>query len=423
MEKTYKKINELIEWDKNPRNITRDGFARLIEQIKKLGQYKPLIVTKDGIVLGGNMRLKALKELGIDKVWVSVVEPKDENEMLEYALSDNDRAGFYDSELLANLVPNYEVDWSKFAVDTKEPITIQELLDQFQVVDEDEAPPLDEGNIVSKNGEVYQLGLHRLMCGDSTKLEDVQRLMDGKLADLIFTDPPYNVNYDYNVRYFDGRKKRLGEKWEPILNDKKSSKQFQEFIYKAFSSMYSVSKDSAPFYCWYADKTDNDFKLGLLEAGWHISQVLVWLKENITFSTGQDYHRIYEPCFFGWKKGNQHFVNKSFSKWSELIQLNFDDFLEQLDVIYQNRDKANTYEHPTQKPVRLAERSLKKHSFPNAIVLDVFGGSGSTLVACEQLNRICYTMELNPKFCDVIRKRYARLIGKEAEWQTLTARV
>lgn len=416
----YWDIERLQEWDKNPRSITTKDFERLKKQIQELGQYKPILVTADGIVLGGNMRLKAYRDLGVKKIWVSVVKPKDENEMFKYALSDNDRAGYYETDLLANLVPNYELDWNDYAVDIKEPETMQALIDRFKELNEDEVPEVDETTVVSKQGEIYQLGPHRLLCGDATKSKDVEKLMNGVKADLVFTDPPYNVNYDYNVRYFDGRKKRTGEQWKPIFNDKRSSKEFYEFIKAAFTNAYTVSKDSCPFYCWYASANDTEFRTGIKEAGWHVSQTLMWLKENITFSTGQDYHRIYEPCFFGWKKGNKRFVNKAYGKWSELIILNFENFLDQLDVIYQKRDKAQTYEHPTQKPVRLTERALKKHSLPEFVVLDLFGGSGSALIACEQMDRKCYMMELDPKFCDVIRKRYARFIGKEDQWEMIT---
>lgn len=178
----FRKIDTLHEWDKNPRSISKDGFNRLKKQISKLGQYKPLLITPNGEVLGGNMRLKAYRELGIEDAWVSVVTPKDESEKLEYALSDNDRAGFYDDDLLANLIPDYpDFNWADYSVDLKEPVNLGELLDRFREVEEDEAPALDVGEAVSKIGEVYQLGRHRLMCGDATKIEDVEKLMDGLL--------------------------------------------------------------------------------------------------------------------------------------------------------------------------------------------------------------------------------------------------
>jgi hypothetical protein len=156
--KDIRKITDLRPWKDNPRNITPSDFERLKKQITKLGQYKPLLVTKDGEVIGGNMRLKAYNALGIKDVWVSVVEPKDENEKLEYALSDNDRAGYYDDDMLANLIPNYDIDWSQYAVDMKPPEDIQKLIDRIAPVEEDEAPEVSEGEAMSKLGEVYTLG-------------------------------------------------------------------------------------------------------------------------------------------------------------------------------------------------------------------------------------------------------------------------
>lgn len=173
------KTNTLQNWEKNPRNIKKKDFIRLTRQLLKLGQYKPLLITPEGIVVGGNMRLKAYTELGIEDVWVSVIEPKNEDELLEYALSDNDRAGYYDSDLLANLSSNYpNFEWSTYAVDLDPPKTLDLVLGTSNVV-EDEVPEVAEGDPISKMGEIYQLGKHRLMCGDSTSLTDVEKLMGG----------------------------------------------------------------------------------------------------------------------------------------------------------------------------------------------------------------------------------------------------
>src|ERR1035437_5380335 len=198
MNKEYRKLSELKNWDKNPRSIKGNDFARLKKQIQTLGMYKPLLVTADGTVLGGNMRLRAYKELGIDDVWVSVVVADTEAKKLEYALSDNDRAGFYDADLLANLIPDYpDFEWADYAVDLKEPQSLQDLIDSLTPVEEDEVPEVPT-EAISKLGEVYQLGRHRLMCGDATKIEDVEKLMEGQKADMVFTDPPYGMDLDTN---------------------------------------------------------------------------------------------------------------------------------------------------------------------------------------------------------------------------------
>ena len=366
--KEYWPIEKLRNWEQNPRTISEKNFERLKAQIKELGEYKPLLVCPDGEVIGGNMRLRAYRELGFKECWVSVVNPKDEAEKLKYALSDNDRVGQYDEDSLANLLGNFEdVDLSNFSVDLKEPTNIQDLLDQFKEVVEDEAPEVDEvSEPISKLGEVYQLGKHRLMCGDSTKIEDVEKLMNGQKADMVFTDPPYGMDYS-------GRGKNTSNK---IMNDDINPVDF-----------YNIGSEIPERYIW--GRVEN-YKHLLIEP----RDTIIWKKNN--FGMGSGYRGQYECCFY---YGN---FNGSDSDVWEVA-------------------KDSNYEHPTQKPVALAYRAIK-NSNPK-VVVDYFGGSGSTLIACEQLNRVCYMMELDPKYVDVIRRRYAKFIGKEVEWQTITPKI
>lgn len=218
-----RKLATLKNWDKNPRSIKEKDFLRLKKQIQELGQYKPLIITEDGTVLGGNMRLRAYKELGIADVWVSIVEAPTEADKLKFALSDNDRAGYYDSDLLANLIPDYpEFAWGDYSVDLKEPINLQDLIDKFTPVEEDEVPEVEEGEPDSKLGEVYQLGRHRLMCGDATKIEDVEKLMNGQKADIVFTDPPYGMDLDTSYKNSGGNLAKGMSKssgYDPVIGD------------------------------------------------------------------------------------------------------------------------------------------------------------------------------------------------------------
>jgi len=411
--KEYWSIEKLREWEKNPRSITKKDFERLKKQIQKLGQYKPLIITADGMVIGGNMRLKAYKELGITNIWVSIVQPKDENQMLEYALSDNDRAGFYDSDLLANLLPNYNIEWSDFSVDLREPLNLGDLLDKLKPLeDEEEVPEVAEGEAISKQGELYQLGRHFLLCGDATKIEDYEKLLQGKKVDLVHTDPPYNVNYDYTSKFdhiHNTKADTTKMKFKPIFSDKLSADEYAQFILMFLENVYLFSKDEAPFYIWFSDKWMPLLRNLLIQAGWYFSQNIIWVKENFVIAQSQDFHRMFEPCVHGWKKDKNHYF---FSGMSEVA-----------DVWQVRRDKVSERGHPTQKPIELIKNAILKSSKKGDIILDPFAGSGSTLMTCEQLDRICYTIELDPRFCDVIRKRYAKSIGKENEWETATAKI
>jgi len=229
-----REISSLKLWDKNPRGINKADFERLKRSIVKRKQYKPLLVTEDGIVLGGNMRLRAFQELGVEKVWVSVVHAPDDKTKLEYALSDNDRAGYYEDEKLAELIlENDCIDLEEFKVDLADPLSLAEIKDRFapDEVIEDDAPNLDDQSVPeSKPGEIYQLGRHRLMCGDSTKIEDVEKLMDGQKATMVFTDPPYNVNYGASMK--DALRHKAGSSpGRTILNDNfESNEQFYQFL-------------------------------------------------------------------------------------------------------------------------------------------------------------------------------------------------
>lgn len=376
--KEYRKLEELREWDKNPRNISNEGLGRLKTQISRLGQYKPILITPDGEVLGGNMRLKAYRELEIKDVWVSVIKPKDEKQKLEYALSDNDRAGYYDDELLANLsleMPDF--NFGDYSVDLKEPTNLSELLDSFKEVVEDETPEIEEGlEPISKLGEVYQLGRHRLMCGDSTKIEDVEKLMNGQKADMVFSDPPYGMDLDTDYSKMPG----TSTKYKKVIGD---DTQFD--MTKVFQAI-----DSPIWYVWGADylyKTIPNFDKG---------NMIVWAKrqseqENAVFGSA------YELCWTYPKRKKEIWFVRAINQSSERLG-----------------------EHPTQKPIELTSKALKQNESAKNIV-DLFGGSGSTLIACEQLNRTCYMMELDPKYTDVIRKRYWKFInGSEEGWQENT---
>lgn len=383
MKQTTKNIDELHNWDKNPRSISEKGFERLKKQIQTLGMYKPLLVTEDGTVLGGNMRLRAYRELGIKDVWVSVVDAPTEEKKLEYALSDNDRAGFYDDDLLANLTGELpDFNWGDYSVDLKEPTNLADLLDQFKEVVEDEVPEVSDDPPVSKLGDIYQLGRHKIMCGDSTKIEDVEKLMDGKKADMVFTDPPYGMDLDTDYSNLTSKNSfASGKKHARVIGDDEPFD--ARFLMDMADEVLLFGAD------YYVDTLPNFGKDG----SW-----MVWDK-RIEESSDNGFGSTFEML---WSK-------RKHKRWL-LRQKWFGFFTDGED---------RTYQHPTEKPVKLLVDVMEKIKGGD-VVLDLFLGSGSTLIACEQTNRTCYGMELDPKYCDVIRKRYAKFIGKEDEWQTIT---
>jgi DNA modification methylase len=405
------KITTLKNWDKNPRGIKNKDFERLKKQILRLGVYKPLLITKEGVVIGGNMRLKALREIGKEELAVTILDfiateggfyptingVRDgdaifktiEEGMLEYALSDNDRAGFYEKDLVVKLIPDFpDFDWGSYAVDLKEPQNLQSLIDENTETKEDEVPEAPE-NPTSKYGQVYKLGRHRLMCGDATSQEDVEKLMAGTKADMIFTDPPYNVDYEGKTK--DALK---------IENDKfANSDSFHQFLYDAFSNLRENAKKGASIYVCHADTERINFTDAFKEAGWKLAEVIIWVKDVFVMGR-QDYQWQHEPILYGWMEGAKHTFRGGRS---------------QTTVWNIDRPKASR-EHPTMKPLALIVKALRNNSKEDDIVLDTFGGSGSTLMACEQTGRTCYIMELDPRYCDVIRKRYENSLNeKEAK--------
>lgn len=416
---SIRKVSDLTLWDKNPRSITDKDFERLKQQIQKLGMYKPLLVNQDGIVLGGNMRLRALKDMGVEEVAVSEVSTSSEDEMIEYALSDNDRAGEYDQQQLAELVADSGIDMGLFRVDLGRTWEIKDVLSKFTGDDDVPEPETDPENIKSVLGEIYQLGDHRLMCGDSTSFDDVDKLMNGLKARMIFTDPPYMVNYQSpSGGNYDGSKYKHHD--GQIINDNLSDEDAVKFYQDVATNLYAHSTDDACVYWWYASaKQHLNFK-ALVESGWHVSQIVIWVKNGIVMSHGQLFHRAYEPCMVGWKAGNSSYKNKLVVNLKDVWSLDVQDYAELADVWYQKRDSISEYQHPTQKPIGLAVRALKRSSQIGDLVLDLFGGSGSTLIACDENQRTCYTMELDPAYVDVIRKRYAISKGHADDWEDYT---
>lgn len=452
-------LSYLSGWDKNPRSIKPKDLERLKDQIKQLGQYKPLLATKDGTVIGGNMRLKAYQSLGIESVWVSLIEFEQsganwiaiidgkkqskvfttkEQAMLEYALSDNDRAGYYDDEMLGSLTMQFpDMDFNQYAIDMAAPRDLSSFIERKAQEAEDESPEPEAGESESKAGELYMLGRHRLLCGDATNEADITHLMGGRSADMVFTDPPYNVDYT-------GKTKEALK----IENDKWKGDQFYTFLVDSLKNALGVCQGA--FYICMSSSELHRLRPAFEEAGGKFSCFIIWAKNNFTLGRG-DWQQQYEPILYGWNAKNKAHYFVGFrdegNLWRNLESLkpkfeagkttiNIGPYTFELDGevkgrvmtkhvqtdVWEIKRPSASREHPTMKPIRLCSKAIKSSSLPDQIVLDPFGGSGSTLIAAHKTERICYTIELDPHYCDVIRKRYATLIGRD-DWQAATPKV
>lgn len=385
---------ELIETNKgqiegvpaNPRVIKDKKFKKLVKSIEEnpeMLDLREILVYPLGdkfIAIGGNMRLEAVKKLGYKEVPCKVlpVETPAEN-LRAYILRDNASYGEWDFDELANC---WDIDELEIAdID---------LPSGFGLEEENETSEDDFCESETKTrvqmGEIWQLGNHRLMCGDSTKIEDVKKLVGGVEIDMLLTDPPYNVAYEGKT-----------EEKLTIQNDKMSDDAFVDFLTKSFNCAYEVLKKGGAFYIWHATISEMHFIIACQNANLSVRQILIWNKNSMVFGR-QDYQWKHEPCLYGWKEGASHYFIEDRTKTTII------------DCKKPNRNG----EHPTMKPIELMAECIKNSSRKNEKVLDLFGGSGSTLIACEQLERSCYTMELDPHYCDVILSRWEKLTGKIA---------
>ena len=375
-------IKKLIPYVNNPR-INDSAVDMVAASIKEFGFKNPIIVDKKNVIVAGHTRLKAAKKLGLQEVPIIRVEDLTEQQIKAFRIADNKTTEFaeWDFELLNIELEGLDDEFTGFDMEELEDM----FPDDTEVIEDDfEEEPLE--NPISKRGDIWQLGRHRLMCGDSTKLEDVVKLMNGAKADLFITDPPYNVDYT------GGTKDAL-----KIMNDKQDDASFRQFLVDAFSAADAVMREGAAFYIWHADNEGYNFHSACFNTGWKVRQCLIWVKNSAVFGR-KDYHIQHEPCLYGWKEGAAHLWT---SDRKQTTILNFD------------RPTRNK-EHPTMKPVKLFDYLIKNNTRRNDIVLDLFAGSGTTLIACEQNGRVSYNMELDPRYVDVIIKRFENLTGEKA---------
>lgn len=377
-------IHKLIPYVNNARTHNVQQINKLRSSLREFGFINPVIIDRDFNVIAGHGRIMAAKEEGINEVPCVFVDYLTEAQKKAYILADNRMAmdAGWDEELLKveiEALQAEDFDLSLTGFDESELSGFFDTADDakdddFDVDAELEKPP------VTKSGDLWLLGNHRLLCGDSTKAETYEMLMNGKKANLVVTDPPYNVNYQGTA----GK----------IKNDNLENDKFYQFLFDAFTCMEKAMADDASIYVFHADTEGLNFRKAFADAGFYLSGTCIWKKQSLVLGRSP-YQWQHEPCLFGWKKNGKH-------QWySDRKQTTIWEF---------DKPKKNG-DHPTMKPVPLIAYPIKNSSMSNCIVLGPFGGSGSTLIACEQTNRICHTIELDEKYCDVIIKRYIEQVG------------
>jgi site-specific DNA-methyltransferase (adenine-specific) len=381
-------VGSLVLDPTNARKHDQKNLEAIKGSLAKFGQQKPIVVTADNVVIAGNGTLEAAKALGWENIDIHRTVLKGA-EAMAYALADNRTAELadWDDEILKEQIGALAMDgWDvgDFGFD----------LDDFDLdaggtegkTDPDDVPEVEENKFGVSRGQIWQIGEHRLMCGDSTSKEDVDRLMGGNLADVWITDPPYNVDYVGKTK--DSLK---------IENDMMSNENFRSFLIEAFSSAVQSIKPGGVFYIWHADSEGLNFREACFKVGLKVRQCLIWCKDVMVMGR-QDYHWKHEPCLYGWKDGAGHL-------WAADRK--------QTTILNFARPKRNDI-HPTMKPVDLIEYQIKNNTKGKDLVLDTFLGSGSTLIACEKTGRKCYGMEIDPHYCSVIIERWQNFTGKEA---------
>ena len=406
-------ISELTPAEYNPRQASEKETQDLKNSLERFDLADPIIINKNNTIIGGHFRVKVLEESGVEEIDVRIPSRQlTEEEEIELNLRLNKNSGSWNNELLANFSEDMlkQVGFS--------PEELDKIFDKQQTMEDDPEDGDGAGGQGIIEGDIFTLGKHRLMCGDAMNIEHVRALMNGEKAQLVFTDPPYNIDYDPNEKYaFTGAnntkvKSSIGSK---ILNDKMTDEEFLIFLTAAFNNYYEISQDDACIFVTHTAQTAIQFLEAFRDAKYHHSQTIIWAKENINPAMSQDYHRCYEPILFGWKEGNTHYTNHYIDTEKEIWNLPIGKFAEILDMWFIRRGKGKDNIHPTQKPVGLVERAIKRHSLRGQIMADFFAGSGSGLIACEQLERVCYSMEQDPVYMKKIITRWEQYTHNKAE--------
>ena len=384
-------VDELIPYALNSRTHSEEQVAQIASSIKEFGFTNPVLIDNENVIIAGHGRLLAAKKVGLDEVPCLRLGHLNDSQRRAYIIADNRlalNAGWDEAALAAEIArlsaEDFNLDLLGFDSDE-----IDDFLNAEDgtdgLTDADEVPEVEEQS-VTVAGDIWVMGNHRLLCGDSTSPDDLKKLCDGELVDLWLTDPPYNVAYE-------------GKTADAltIQNDSMNDESFRKFLVECYGAADSVMKEGASFYIWHADSEGFNFRGAAQDIGWKIRQCLIWVKQTMVMGR-QDYHWKHEPCLYGWKDGAAHHWG---SDRKQTTVLEFD------------RPSRNA-EHPTMKPVDLFEYQMLNNSKSGGLVLDSFAGSGTTVIAAEKNGRRARAMELDPRYCDVIVKRWQEFSGKEA---------
>lgn len=396
MKIVQKPVDKLIPYINNSRTHSDEQVAQIAASIKEFGWTNPILVDGENGIIAGHGRLMAARKLGYTEVPTIELKDLTETQRKAYIIADNRLAlnAGWDNEMLTIELNDLLADGFALEMLGFDPKELDALLEPEVLeglTDEDAVPDVPE-EPTTKLGDIYQLGNHRLMCGDSTSIDAVTKLTSGGV-DMLLTDPPYNVAYEGST------KEKL-----TIKNDNMANDQFRQFLRDAFVTADLVMKAGAVFYIWHADSEGLNFRGACVDAGWTVRQCLIWKKSSLVMGR-QDYHWKHEPCLYGWKDGAGHL-------WAADRK--------QTTILEFDKPSRNG-EHPTMKPVALFEYQMLNNTKGGDIVLDLFGGSGTTLLAAEKHGRHARLMELDPKYCDVIVKRWEDFTGKKAVLLTETA--
>ena len=384
----YRKVSDLLPYARNARTHSDAQVSQLAASIKEFGFNNPVAIDADGMILCGHGRVMAAQKLHMTEVPTVCLSHLSDTQVKAYILADNKlalNAGWDNDMLKVELEDlkdsDFDLNLTGFSDEELKDILVEDPTEAHEDNFDGEPPEAAKSQL----GNIWTMGEHRLMCGDSTSENDVKCLMQGELADLLITDPPYNVAYT-------GKTKDA----LTIHNDSMDDASFRQFLRDAFSAADSVMKPGGVFYIWHADSEGYNFRGAVHDVGWTVRECLIWVKNSLVLGR-QDYQWRHEPCLYGWKDGTHLWASDR----------------KQTTVIEMDRPVRNGV-HPTMKPVGLFDYQIKNNTRESDVVLDLFGGSGTTLIACEQNGRKSRLMELDPKYVDVIVNRWQELTGKEA---------